>query len=591
MSGTAVDTPPQTLGNYRRSGPSVWLRRLSEPRNLVIAAVVVVLIYLVLGPLAMLLFTSVRSQDALPLDAEAAWTLSNYVEVLQDPTTYELLLNTIVVSTGSMGLAFIISALLAWLVERTDLPFPNFGFVLIVAGLGIPGFITGIAWVILANPTNGLVNVSIRGLLGLAGRTGPVDIFSMYGFIFLQGITFVPATFLLVAAAFRAMDARMEEAANTSGAGTLATMRRVTLPVLAPALFSAFIYMFITVVESFDVPLTIGLRADIIVLSTRVYLDLNPAVGFPNYALASVHGVLLFLLGLGPLLYYNRLISRAEEFATISGRGFQRTKVALGIWKWPAVAFVALYGLLSVILPALVMFWTSIQPFYALPSPESLSRANFSAYGEILASPSFLQSLRNTAVMAGLAALFAMSIAFISSWIVVRSRSRVKAMLDVLAFMPHIFPAAVLALSLLVIYLIAPVPVYGTIWILVIGIMTRYLGISTRFMNAGITSLQVELEEAAAVSGASWLQVMRRVVLPLVMPSFANGFLIVVLLGIQQLAIPLILASSDNTVLSTLTWGRWAGGDTAEATALSVMVLAMTTVIAMIGRRSGNLQV
>jgi iron(III) transport system permease protein len=575
----------------RGSRPAAWLRRLTEPRMLILTAVVVVLVYLVIGPLAMLLFTSLRSADVLPLDPAATWTLANYAEVLRDPATYRLLANTLIVSTGSMGLAFVISALLAWLIERTDVPFPNFGFVLIVAGLGIPGFITGIAWVILANPTNGVVNVVLRAALGLAGRTGPVDIYSMTGFIFLQGISFVPATFLLVAAAFRAMDAKMEEAANTSGAGTFSTMRRITIPILAPALFSAFIYMFITVVESFDVPLTIGLRADIIVLSTRVYLDLNPAAGFPNYALASVHGVVLFLLGLVPLLYYNRLISRAEEFATISGRGFQRSRINLGFWRWPAFAFMGLYGLLSVILPALVMFWTSLQPFYALPSTESLARANFGAYREIVSSPSFIDAIRNTLIMAVVAGLLAMGIAFITSWIVVRSRYRARAVLDVLAFMPHIFPAAVLALSLLVIYLMAPVPVYGTIWILVIGIMTRYLGISTRFMNAGVTSLQVELEEAAAVSGATWLQSMRRVVLPLVLPSFVNGFLIVALLAIQQLAIPLILASSDNRVLSTLIWGRWAGGDTAEATALSVMVLAMTSLIAIIARRTGNLSV
>jgi iron(III) transport system permease protein len=459
--------------------------------------------------------------------------------------------------------------------------------VLVVLGLGLPGFISGIAWTILANPSNGLLNTALRGL-GVGEGEGPLNVYSVTGFIFVQGITFVPATFLLVAAAFRAMDVRMEEAAATSGAGTWTTLRKVTLPVLAPALFGAFIYMFITVVESFDIPLTIGLRAGTRVLSSEVYLDLHPAVGFPDYAQASVHGVVLLLIGLSPLLYYNKLLRRAEEFATISGKSGQQKRTALGVWRWPAGAFVGLYVTLALALPALVMIWTSVQPFYALPSAESLQRVSLDAYSDIIGSPLFADALWNTALLAFGAPLAAMTLALVTSWIVVRSKTRGRTAIDVLAFLPHVIPTPVLALALLLIYLMIPLPIYGTVWILTVAVMTRYIGLSTRLMNAGITSVQGELEEAAAVSGASWFQTMRRVVLPLVFPSYVNGLLMIALLAIQQLAMPLILASSENVVLSTLVWGRWSSGDTGPATALGVIVLGITMLIAVVGRRFGS---
>jgi iron(III) transport system permease protein len=555
-----------------------------------ITGVLVVLCYLVLGPLAVLFIASVRTPELLPFDTGSTWTLESYVTVLTNPHLYELLWNTLSIGAGSMVVAFVLSVILAWLVERTNIPAPNVAAVLIILGLGLPGFISGISWIVLGNPTNGLLNEWLRTLPWIDGNDGPLNIFSAAGFIFVQGINFVPATFLLVAAAFRAMDVRLEEAATISGAGTWTTLRRITLPVLAPALIGAFIYMFITVVESFDIPLTIGLRADIRVLSSEVYLNLHPAVGFPDYSMASVHGVILLIVGIAPLWYYNRVLKRADQYATIGSRSSQRKRIDLGSLRWPAGIFVGLYVMASLILPALVMVWTSIQPFYALPSAESFGRINFDSYGQILSSPGFYDALRNTAVVAILAPLLVMTLALFTSWIVVRSTARGRTLLDALAFMPHVIPTPVLALALLLIYLSLQVPIYGTVWILVIAIMTRYIGLSTRLMNAGVTSLQRELEEAALVSGATAFTTMRRIVFPLVLPSYINGFVMVALLAVQQLAMPLILASSSNNVLSTLVWGRWVSGDTGPATALGVIVLAISMLIAVIGRRLGGLR-
>jgi iron(III) transport system permease protein len=573
-----------------KRSPSRWtvlLHKARQPQVIVGLVMFVILGYLILYPLVLVLLSSVRTPGQLPFDQGTTWVFGNYADVVTDPHFGKLLLNTILVSVLSMAISFTISLLLAWLIERTDLPFANASFVLVVTGLGLPGFIVGIAWVILANPTNGLLNELLREI-GVGGDRGPLNIYSMAGFVIVQGIVFVPATFLLVAAAFRGMDARLEEAAGVSGAGTFTTLRKITLPLLTPALLGASIFMFITVIESFDIPLTLGLRAGINTLSSQVYLDLHPAVGFPNYAFAGVHGVMLLVLSVVPLIYYNRVISRSEQFATITGRGVQRAKTELGKWKWPAFALVVLYVTLSLFLPTLVMLWTSLQPFYALPSAESIKRISLDAYSDALSGGPFTTALRNTVIIVIASGLLAMLIGLVTSWIIVRAKSRAKGVLDVLAFLPHVFPTPVLALSVLLIYIASPLPIYGTVWIIVIALATRYVALSTRFMNSGITSIHRELEEAASVSGASWLQVMRKVVLPLVIPSFGNGFVMIALLAINQLAMPLILASSSNGTLSTLVWGRWASGDTAAATALAVVMIAITFTIAMAGRRFGR---
>jgi iron(III) transport system permease protein len=591
MSQLEVTTPPAPPASgpeqQRPSRRALWRQKVRDPQVVVGVVMLVVLGYLILYPLVLVVLSSIRTPGQLPFDEGTSWVFGNYADVVTAPHFGHLLLDTILVSVVSMAIAFTISVLLAWLIERTDLPFRNTSFVLVVTGLGLPGFIVGIAWVILANPTNGLLNELLREI-GIGGGRGPLNVYTFAGFVIVQGIVFVPSTFLLVAAAFRGMDARLEEAAGVSGAGTLTTLRKVTLPLLWPALLGALIFMFITVVESFDIPLTLGLRAGINTLSSQVYLDLHPAVGFPNYAFASVHGVMLLVLSVAPLVYYNRVIGRSEQFATITGRGVQRAKTQLGKWKWPAFAFVVLYVTVSLVLPTLVMVWTSLQPFYALPSAESIKRISLDAYSDALSGGPFATALKNTVLVVFAAGLLAMVIGLVTSWIVVRAKSRAKAVLDVLAFLPHVFPTPVLALSLLLIYIASPLPIYGTVWIVVIALATRYIALSTRFMNAGITSIHRELEEAAAVSGASWAQVMRKVVLPLVVPSFGNGFVMVALLAINQLAMPLILASSSNGTLSTLVWGRWASGDTAAATALAVVMIAITFTIAVAGRRFGR---
>ena len=561
-------------------------------RTVATIAIIGILVFLVLGPLLMLVISTFRdSGGALPFSPSASWTLGNYAEVFLAPTTYRLLLTTFVFSFGALAFSFTVSTLLAWLTERTNLPFRNALFVLIVASIGIPNVILGIAWEMILNPVNGLINLFVRDLFGLTGR-GPLNVFTLPGLIFVQGISLVPITYLLVAAAFRGIDVSLEDAAAASGAGFRKVMRRVTLPLVTPALLSAFVYQFVSVVESFDIPLIIGLRGGIPVLSTQIYIAARPPGGLPDYGLASTYSILLLAIAVVPLLIYNRVVSRSERYATITGRGYQPRRIDLRAWKIPAMLFGAAFVIVSFFLPALVLFWASTQPFYAIPSPEAFARMNFNAYGELFANKTFREAIVNTLVLGFAVGTITLILGTLVGWVLVRTRSRARFLLDLLSFLPHAMPGVIIGLSVLLIYLILdpvlPFPIYGTLWIIVIAMSTQYISLATRLMSAGIIQVKLELEEAAEASGASWFGTIRRILFPLIRPAFTNGFLLVFLQAIKNLTLALILISPGGVVLSTLVYQFWDRANTSATGALGIVILAFTVVLSIFLRRANN---
>lgn len=558
-----------------------------QARTLAIVAVVGLLVWLVLGPVTMLVVSSFRaSEGRLPISPGVEWTLDNYIAVLTNPATYAVMWNTFLFAGGALVVSFALSITFAWLIERTDLPMRGALFVVIIASIGLPNVIAGIAYALLLNPTNGLVNIVLRGLLGIDGREGPLNAYTLPGMIFVQGITLVPVTYLLVAAAFRAMDTAMEDAGSTSGAPYRTVMRRITLPLLTPALLAALVYQFVTVIESFDIPLVLGLRGGVPVLSTTVFVETQPSGGLPNYGLASAYALLLLVVAIGPLLLYNRVLGRGDRYATISGHSYLPRRIRLGAWKVPALILSLSFIFVSFVLPALVMLWTSLQPFYAVPSPESISRITLDAYVDVLTGPRLQRALVNTVILGVCTGLGAMVLGLLVSWILVRTRSRFRFALDVLAFTPHAMPGVLIGLSVLLIYLILPLPLYGTIWIIVVALGTQYISIATRLMSSGIAQIKNELEEAGAVSGAPWGAVIRRIVLPLVLPAFLNGFLLVFLLAIKNLTLALILFSPESVVMSTLVWHYWdLSADTASTAVVGTIMVVITLSLSIIVRR------
>ncbi len=551
--------------------------------------VLVLMLYLVMVPVMILLAASFRDPGkGLPFGHSSFWSAVNYQEVFLSGRTWELVWNTIVLSFGSLMLAFAISLVAAWLVERTNLPAQGFAFVMIIAGIGTPGFISAIAWTLLLNPSNGVLNVLLRNIFGLTGD-GPLNISTLPGMIVVEGLGLVPVTFLLLTAAFRALDVSLEDAASLSGAPPSLIARKITLPLLTPAILSAFVYQFATTIESFDVPVTIGLRNNIVVLSTEIYLQVQPSTGLPQYGLASTYGILLIAIVLLPLIYYQRIIGRSERYATVSGNAYRTRRIELSLRaKIAGLTFLGVYVLFEFILPTLILLYTSLHPFYSVPSLRTIANSGLDAYRTVIGSTLFTDSLTNTLIVALVTGLATMTLAAVVSWMVVRSRTMLRPILDVLAFIPHSIPALVMGLAIALIYLYVSIPVYGTIWIIVIALLTRYLSLATRQMNTGIGAIKQELEEAGNASGASSFQTFWRILVPLAMPSYVNGFLLVALLSVKNLSIPLILGGPDSSMLATLVWNRWDNGDTAETGALSIIIMVITLVLGALSFSAGR---
>lgn len=573
------------------------LARRFSIRSLTLGLTLAVVSYLVLVPLIMLLYASVKStEDKLPFESTVT-TLGNYAAVFTSPSTLPIFLNTLLFTAGSLAVGLPLAILLAWLLERTAIPARAWIANLILVPMTIPSLLSAIAWIQLLDPRIGLVNVAVRSLFGMNADTGPLDIYSLYGMCFVQGLRLVPSAYLMIAASFRAMDPSLEEQSAMAGRNIAQTTLRVTLPIMRPALLAALIYFIIVVIESFDIPGLLGFTARIRVLSTAIYWATHSEVGLPDYGLASALGTIILAAALLLMWLYQRLTAHQERFATITGKGYRPRQVRLGKWTAPAAVFCLLYVLIAVLLPFLMLLWTSVQPFYAPPSAESLARASFEGYTNIWRDGSIVRALWNTALLALVTAVATIVLAVLVSWFVVRRRSQGGGLANYLAtvsFLPQCVPSIVIGLALIFVYVRFPIPIYGTLWIIALAMTTRYLAYSSRATTAALMQVHGELEEASQMSGAPWTRTLRRITMPLLAPAMINVFLWVAVHAMQELSMALMLYNPNTVVVSTMIWSMWQNGRTADAAVLGVILILLSALLLLGGqavsylRRSSN---
>ncbi|HET6493674.1 MAG TPA: iron ABC transporter permease, partial [Burkholderiales bacterium] len=446
----------------------------------------------------------------------------------------------------------------------------------------IPSLLSAIAWIQLLDPRIGLVNVLCRSAWGSASETGPFDIYTLYGMCFVQGLRLVPSAYLMIAASFRAMDPSLEEQSAMAGRNIAQTAMRVTLPIMRPALLAAFIYFVIVVIESFDIPGLLGFTARIRVLSTAIYWATHSEVGLPDYGLAAALGTIILAAALLLMWGYQRLTAHQERFATITGKGYRPRRVNLGAWTAPATLFCGSYLLIAVILPVLMLLWTSLQPFYAVPSAESLGRVSFEGYINVWRDASVVRALRNTTVLALVTSVATISLAVLVSWFVVR-RSRISNglvnYLATVSFLPQCVPSIVIGLALIFVYVRFPLPIYGTLWIIALAMTTRYLAFSSRTTTSALLQVHGELEEASQMAGAPWSRTLGRITMPLLAPAMINVFLWVAVHAMQELSMALMLYNPDTVVVSTMIWNMWQNGRTADAAVLGVVLIGLSAVL------------
>ena len=568
----------------RRSirSPFEWSRWLNG-QNIGVAFLTLLLIWLIMVPLAVVIWGAFR--DGQPGQA-GEYTMMKFVAAYQG-TLLQTIGNTLIFALGSSILCLAIGTFLAWVTERTDAPLRPFIYAISLFPLIAPGVLMASAWVLVLHPKIGIINVAAQSLFGIDGIV--FNGHSMAGMIWAQAMDQISLPFLLMAAAFRSMDPSLEEASAVAGARLGTTMRTVTMPLLLPALLAVFLLVFVRAIESFDVPAVLGVPAGIPVFATQVFLAVWDVP--QDYNVASAFGVGYLLISLLLLYLYHRATRMSERYVTVTGKAFRPRRMRLGRWRWPLSLSSLLLLTLGVGLPVFVFLWTSFVKFYQIPSFAQLSQFSLDNYRAIFELPNTAQSIYNTLLVGLLSSLIIVLLAAIISWIVIRSRIAGRKFLDFLSFSPIAIPGTVMALALLWLYLVVPIPIYATIWILIVAFVGKYITVAVRSTHASLQQISVELEEVSTVSGASWGRTFRSVVLPLMAPGLVVAFIYSLSLTFKVLSMPILLGSVDTKLMSVMIYNLYEDGQYPMLSALGVIllliVLSLAVIGAYIGRRFG----
>jgi iron(III) transport system permease protein len=546
---------------------------------IILCSVAGLVVYLVIFPLGMLIYTSFRTVGP---GEPGPFTAVNYIRAYLDRETYSLLFNTFLFAAVALGIGLTVGVFFAWLVERTNAPLRNLAFALIPLTVAIPSMLYAISWVLLLSPHIGVVNVGLKNLLGL--ENVPFNPYSIVGMGFVEGLRIASTTFLMVVGVFRSMDPSLEEAASASGASTFIAMRRITMRLMLPGILSAAIYCLTTAFDTFDIPAVMGMPRGIYVFSTKIY---EASHSVPrDYGMVSTYSVILLCFACLWIYLYGRATRHGDAYATVTGKGYRPRVTDLGRLKYLGTAAFLIHFLIVIVAPLFIMIWGSLLPAYQVPSMEALSKISLESYKEILILPYLGNALKNTLIMLIYVPTLTVLISAVVAWIVVRTQVPGRKMLDAITFIPHGMPSIVLALAVMWLYLRMPfIPIYGTLWIIILAFITRYLAYGTRSLSSAMIQIHRELEEAAQLSGASWVKTFTRVTLPLIFPSLIAVWIWIGMHVVRELSISIMLYSPDSRVLSVLIWDLWQNGDVSYTCAIGVMLIGFLGFILFIGRR------
>jgi iron(III) transport system permease protein len=556
-----------------------------DAKWLLIGIPVALVVWLALVPLVFLLWHSFLTPQTA--SAPAQFTLENFRTAYLSADNARLFLNSLQFATGAAVLALVVGTALAWMNERTNTPFKTLFFALAIIPLVIPGILFTVSWIMLASPKIGLVNLALQKLTD--SDVVFVNIYTMAGMIFVDGLHYSPMAFLLMTAAFRSMDPALEEQAAMSGASVLQVARSITLKLAWPAALGALLILFVRAIESFEVPALLGLPVGIHVYTSSIYQAIHQ---YPSQiGLAAAYAVTLLLITSLGIYAQSRLSGQGARYSTVTGKGFRPRTIDLGKWRYLTAAIFIVYFVVIVLLPFLVLLWSSTQKFYSAPSWAAFGRMSLDSYRAVLDYPQFANAVWNSLVLAVGTATAVMLIAAVISWIVVRTRMPGRWLLDNVASLPLVFPGLVLGLAIMVCYLTIDIGIYGTLWIMFIAYVTRFLPYGMRYGSASMLQIHKELEESAAMSGASWAMTFRRVVLPLLKPGLLAGFIYVMIVSIRELSSSILLYSPGTEVVSIMIWELWQNGQYVELSALGVMLIValflMVLLAQLVGRRFG----
>lgn len=515
-----------------------------------------------LVPVAALVLGSLRDS---PPGQPGNWTLENWAN-LASPGVIDTLITTIQVACLTTFFSMILGTILALIIHRTDFRWPNAMTGLLGLSFYFPSFILGMAWIVIGSP-GGLINDLVREIFDAEAN---LDIYSVGGIVLVMVLHQVPFVYLTMRGPVLGMDPSYEEAARTAGASAFTMLRRVTLPMLSYALASSTLLCLVMSLEQFGIPVLLGIPGRVTVLATQIYLLCR----FPPtaYGLAAAIGLTLAALTALAILLQRRLARGGQAVAT-TGKAGRITPIRLGAWRWPANIFCGGYILMGLILPTIILLYTSLIKFF---TGNPLTAAyTFRNYISIWESEGTQLATLNTLLVSGGGALVGVMLGAACSYFTVRLKPTGHRVLDMLVMLPFGVPGVVLGLGLLWAYAYLPLPLYGTMTLIVLAYVTRFLPYATETAGARFVQLDRSLEEAAWTAGASRQTGVWRIVLPLSLPSLQSGYFLLFMAFFREISATILIFTASTSVLSVSIWSYFEQADWGMASALSILAMVL----------------
>ena len=536
-----------------------------------VAVLAAILLVLIIPPTLFLVDVSLH--ETRPDGSFGAFTLRFYTGLFSERLFLSSVRNTLVYAFGSAAIGITIGSVQALIVERTNTPGRGLAFFAAIISLGVPHILYVVAWLLLLG-RSGPVNDAVQFL---TQREHAFNVYSMWGMALIEGVGFAPFAFLLMSAVLRSMDASFEEAAIMAGASPLRAFWTVTFRMGTPALCALSLLLFVRTFESFEVPALVGLAGNINVLTTTIYQSMH-RTGMPSYGEAGAYSICLVGIVALLLLWQNRLSRHAHKYQTITGKGFRPRVIDLGTWRYLTALLIAGLFLVVTVIPVTMLVFTSFQPFYDGVSIDALTRFSLDNYRVLLGPGDFRDSIVNTLILGAATATFVVPFTALCAWLVVR-RVPGAALLDHLATLPLVFPALILGVAFLDVFVNMPLPLYGTLISVIIASSVRYLAYGMRYAYTGALQIHPDLEGAATIAGAPRAALFRRIVMPLLAASLVSSWLVVFLLSVQVVALPLLLVGPGSEVMAVTLFELWQNGQVTELASMGVVWIALMTVV------------
>ena len=531
-----------------------------------VAVLAAILLILIVPPAWYLIQASF--QTTKPDGSFDQLTLRYYQQLFTSPYFASSLWNTVLYAIGAATVAITLGLIQALIVERTNTPGRKYVFLGAVISLGIPNVLYVVAWLLLLGRA-GPLNELIEFLRGSPGEGPALNVYSLWGMVLIEGVGFTPLTFLLMSAVLRSTDASFEEASMMAGAGPLTTFRTITLRLSLPGVLALLLLIVIRAFELFEVPALVGLAGNVTVLTTNIFQSAKNT-GMPDYGLTGAYSVCLLLVVALLLLWHHRLSHHANQFQTITGKGYRPRVIDLRRGRYFTAAGLLIIFTLVTVLPLAMLVFASLQPFYEGLTLELFSRFTLDNYSVVLGQGSFHDAIGNTLVLGASTATLVVPFTALCAWLAVRRRPGAW-LLDQIATAPLVFPAIVMSVAFLHVFVSLPIPIYGTLLSVILASAVRYLPYGMRYAYAGVLQIHADLEDAATTAGAGAASIFLRVVLPLISAALVSCWLFVFLLAVQSVALPLMLVGPGTEIVAVTLFDLWQNGQVTELAAMGVL--------------------